>query len=177
MQSQHLQSRRLHQGKTRKPQRFPPNRASGVATATITIRPRASGSRYAPTATYSQRPSKLLAVDRCATAAGVDPQRWPRAFVMVAVGRAHCFGTASSPEIFRSRSAPADRGRSGHGVGRPRAVAAGRRDAAVSPPRSRPLRRPSSRAGRRTERRRSPCPNPARGAAALTPSPARRSQR
>ena len=37
-----------------------------------------------------------------ALAAGVcDGSCWPRA---------HCFGTASSPEIFRSRSAPADRG-------------------------------------------------------------------
>jgi len=62
-----------------------------------------------------------------AVAAGVcDGSCWPRA---------HCFGTASSPEIFRSRSAPADRGRSRPmASGRPRAVAAGRRDAQPLPP-------------------------------------------
>ena len=104
-----------------------------------------------------------------ALAAGVcDGSCWPRA---------HCFGTASSPEIFRSRSAPADRGGPamasavlerwppvgatpqslpqgpGHCVGRPRELAAGQSHAAAPPQ------------ARRAAQRRSPAP------------PARRSQR
>ena len=149
----------------------PQTDASGRATATITIRPRASGSRYAPTATYSQRPSKLLAVDRCATAAGVDPQRWPRAFVMVAVGRAHCFGTASSPEIFRSRSAPADRG----GPDQWRRAVLERWPPGIATPQ--PLPQPGTRRSSAPH----PTPNktPRHPAAAGSPAlpPARRSQR
>ena len=149
----------------------PQTDASGRATATITIRPRASGSRYAPTATYSQRPSKLLAVDRCAPVAGVDPQRWPRAFVMVAVGRA------------RTASAPLPPQRSFGVVPRPPIEAA--LTNAVGP---------SSSGGRGHSDAAAPPPNPAHGAAALRtqprikpraaprrpahpPSPARRSQR
>ena len=91
--------------------------------------------------------------------AGVDPRHWPRAFVMVAVGRAR---TASAPLPPQRSSgvvprAPIEGGPAmasavrerwppvgatpqslpqgpGHCVGRPRAVAAGHSDAAAPPP-------------------------------------------
>ena len=136
-----------------------------------------------------------VAVDRCGTAAGVDPRRWPQAFVMVAVGRARTASARLPPQ--RSFGVvprlPIEGSLAMASAVRERWPPVG------ATPQSLPQGPghcvgPSSRAGRRSARRRSPSPNRAHGAAALRtqprmkphatprrpahlPSPARRSQR